>query len=72
MSTCLCTNLCIYLFMHLCERKKSFIKFSTLILYLKLQTSNIGRFGILTVKRTGWVGLQLSVILTETVERFDM
>ena len=24
------------------------------------------------VKRTGWVGLQLSVILTETVERFDM
>ena len=33
---CLCTNLCTYLFTHLCERKKSFIKIPTLILYLKL------------------------------------
>ena len=33
---CLCTNLCTYLFIHLCERKKSLIKISTLFLYLKL------------------------------------
>ena len=48
---CLCTNLWTYLFMHLCERKKSFIKIPTLILYLRLQTLVFCRFGILT-----WLG----------------
>ena len=53
---CLCTNLCTYLLMHLCERKKSFIKINTLILYLKLQTSFNCRFGILTCRiLSGWV-----------------
>ena len=32
---CLSTNICTYLFMHLCERKKSFIKIATLDLYVK-------------------------------------
>ena len=43
--------------MHLCERKKSFIKIPTLILYLKLKALIFGRFGIFDVKSTGWVGL---------------
>ena len=30
------SSLCTYIFMHFCERKKSFIKFPILILYLKL------------------------------------
>ena len=42
--------------MHLSERKKSFIKFPTLILHFMLQTSNFGRFGILTFTvLEGWV-----------------
>ena len=42
--------------MHLCERKKSFIKFPTLILYLKLETLIFGRFGILIfMVLGGWV-----------------
>ena len=44
----LCSNLYTYLFMHLCERKKSFITFPTL-LYLKLQTL------IFNSKGTGWL-----------------
>ena len=39
--------------MHLCERKKSFIKIPTLILYLKLYTSVFGRFDILTRRVMG-------------------
>ena len=58
--------------MNLCERKKSFIKFPTLILHLKLQTSVFSWFSILTGWLTGWVGLELSVILTQAVGRFDV
>ena len=50
----LCTNLWTYLFMHLCERKKSFIKIPTVILYLMLWTLGFCRFGILT-GLGGWV-----------------
>ena len=46
-----------HLFMHLCQRKKSFIKIPTLIC---------------EVKGTVWVGLEHNVISTETVGRFDM
>ena len=58
------------LFMHLCERKKSFIKMPTLILYLKLQALvylQIWNFDV-----TGWVGLERSFILMQTAGRFDM
>ena len=66
----LCSNLCTYLFLHLCDRKKSFIKFSTLILYsINIHFWQMWHFD---VKGTWWVGMQLSVILTETVERFNM
>ena len=58
--------------MHLCERKKSLTVFLKLILYLKLQTSIFGRFGILMLRvPTGWMGLQLIVILMQNVKRFD-
>ena len=58
--------------MHLYERKKSFIKIPTLILYLKLQKSIFG-FWILTWRvMRGWVGLELSIIFTQTVGRFNM
>ena len=58
--------------MHLYERKKSFIKIPTLILYLKLQKSIFG-FWILTWRvMGGWVGLELSIIFTQTVARFNM
>ena len=39
--------------MHMCERKKSFTKFPTLILCWKLQTSIFGRFGVLTLTLLG-------------------
>ena len=42
-------NLCTCLLIHLRESKKSFITFSTLILYLKLWTSIFGSFGILSL-----------------------
>ena len=49
---CLSTDL----FMHLCQRTKSFIKIPTLILYLKLWTSIFRRFGILKWRLlAGWV-----------------
>ena len=59
--------------MHLYERKKSFIKIPTLILYLKLQKS-ISGFWILTWRvMGGWLGLELSIIFTQTVGRlFNM
>ena len=47
---CLCSNLCTYLFVHLCE-KKIFIKIPALIYYLTL--SIFGRFGILTRRILG-------------------
>ena len=48
--------LCTYLFMHLCQRKKIFIKIPRLILYLKLLTSIFCRFCILKWKVLGgWV-----------------
>ena len=51
---CLCTNLCTYLFMYLCQRKKNFIKVPALILNLKLQTSVFCRFCILKWRILGW------------------
>ena len=56
--------------MNLCERKKSFIKLPTLILYQKLGNFwqifgsfwQIRHFGA-----TGWMGLELSFILTQIV-----
>ena len=57
--------------MHLCERKKSFIKFPTLILCFKVETLIFGRFGILTLTILGG-GLSLGIIvLTKTLGRFD-
>ena len=66
---CLCTNLCTYLFMHFCERKESFIKILSLILYMKFRFLAMWYFD---VKGTGWVGLELTIIFTETVGRFSM
>ena len=58
--------------MHLRERKKSFIKIPTLILYLKLQTLFFWQIWHYGVKGTGWVGLELSIIFTPTKERFHI
>ena len=55
--------------MHFCERKESFIKILSLILYLKFRFLAMWYFD---VKGTGWVGLELSIIFTETVGRFSM
>ena len=55
--------------MNLCERKKSFIKILTLILYLKFRFLAMWYFD---VKGTGWVGLERSIIFTEAVGRFSM
>ena len=52
------THICLStdLFMHLCQRTKSFIKIPTLSLYLKLWTSIFRRFGILKWRVLGgWV-----------------
>ena len=57
--------------MHLCERKKSFIKFATLILYLNYKHQFLPDLGF-DAKSTGWVDLQLSVILTQTMGKFNM
>ena len=54
--------------MHLCERKKSFIKILTFI----SEVTNIGFWQICHFDVTEWLGLELSVILTQTVGRFDM
>ena len=52
--------------MYLCQRKKYFIKIPEVI-------TSIFRIWHLEVKGTGWVGLELSVILTQTVVgRFNM
>ena len=56
--------------MHLCERKKSFIKVSTLILYLKLQTSFFWPIWHFDVKDTGWVSLEFTIIFMQTVGKF--
>ena len=58
--------------MHLCERKKSFIK--NLYTYFISEVIDIDFWQIwhFDGKGTGWVGLELSIILTQTVERFDM
>ena len=58
--------------MRLCQRKKSFIKIPTLIIYLKLQTLIFLQIWHFEVTRTGWVGLELSAILSKTVGRFDI
>ena len=63
---CLCTNLCTYLFMHLCQRKKSFIKIPE---FININFSQIWHFA---VKGTGWVGLELSINFRQTVGRFNM
>ena len=69
---CLWTNLWIYLFLRLCQRKKSFIKIPTLILYLSYEVMNIDfpQIWHFEVKGTGWVGLELSIISTQNVGRF--
>ena len=56
--------------MHLCKRKKSFIKFSNFI----FEVINIDFWQIchFDVNGTGWVNLQLSIILSETVGMFDV
>ena len=64
------TNLCSYLFMHFCERKKIFIKIPTLIFTPKVII--IGFWQIWHFDLTGWMGLELSVILMQTAGRFDM
>ena len=71
-STCLCTNLCPYLFMHLCERKKSFIKNLYTNFISEVIDIDFWQIWHFDGKGTGWVGLELSIILTRTVERFDM
>ena len=56
--------------MNLCERKESFIKIPTLILYQKLRKfwQIFGSFWqIRHFDATGWMGLELSFILTQTV-----
>ena len=58
--------------MHLYKRNKSFIKIPTLILYLKLKNIDFRQIWHFDVKATGWVGLQLSVILMQNVGKFDM
>ena len=59
--------------MHLCERKKNFIKIPTLILYLKFYLNIDFRLIChFDVKGTRLVGLEVSVILTQTVGKFDM
>ena len=46
----------LYIFALVWKKELSFTKFPTLILYLKLQTSIFGRFGILTLAvLSGWV-----------------
>ena len=48
------------------QRKKSFIKIPEVI------NINFPQIWHFEVKDTGWVGLELSIILTQTVGRFDM
>ena len=52
--------------MHLCERKKSFIKLHKLHTNFLFGIINVDFWQIwhFDVKGTGWMGLQLSVILT--------
>ena len=56
-----------HLFMHLCERKKSFIKFIYEVVNFDFQ--QIWHFD---VKGTGLVGLELSIIFVQTEGTFDM
>ena len=53
-------------FMHLCQRKKSFIKIPE---FINIDFPQIWHF---EVKGSGWAGLELRIILTQTVGRFDM
>ena len=68
---CLCTDLCTYLFMHLCERKKRFIKISTPFFIWSYKPRFLVDLAF-DVKGTGWVSLELSIIFTQTVGRFVM
>ena len=52
--------------MHLCQRKKSFIKIPE---FININFSQIWHFA---VKGTGWVGLELSINFRQTVGRFNM
>ena len=56
----------------LCERKESFIIFATVHLFYEVININFWQIWNFDVKYTGWVGLQLSVILTQTVGRFNI
>ena len=56
--------------MHMCERKKIFIRIFTLILYLKILNIDFWKIRHFDVKGTGWVGLELSIIFMQTVGRF--
>ena len=59
-----------HLFMHLRQRKKSFIIYTNFIPeVINIDFPQIRHF---EVKDTGWVDLELSVILTQTVGRFDV
>ena len=58
--------------MHLCERKKSFIKISTLVFISEVINIDFWQIWHFGVKGTGWVRLELSIIFSQTVERFDM
>ena len=51
--------------MHFCEIKKSFIVFEVINI-------NFWEIWYFDIKDTGWVDLQLRVILTQIVGRFNM
>ena len=55
--------------MYLCERKKNFIKFPALIEVIKI---DFWQIWYLDVNNTVCMGLQLSIILMQTVGRFDV
>ena len=56
---------------YLCERQKSFIIFSTLTFKFEVININFWQIWHFDVKDTGQMGLQISVILTQTVGRFN-
>ena len=58
--------------MHLCERKKSFIKISTLVFISEVINIDFWQIWHFGVKGTGWVILELCIIFMQTEGRFDM
>ena len=64
----LCSNLCTYLLMHLCEGKKKFHYISYTNFIFEVINIDFWQTWHFDVKDTGWVGLQLSIIFMQIVK----